>query len=462
MPKHSYTTVPTELSDFPPASSSHSSSTTPGWPRQVLPPSISTGLHQYASAADADEQDEESSDDDSDYEEKRAVDAELADLRLGRGRATSRLGQWAHFVRRHPWFSPLSALVVVFICLIVFLALHVSLVSHNYFQKGRGPNPISMEHAFNGSLNYRAEAPLQWISQHEFASKTDDGGLEVHNLQSNATRLWVSPQDIKDERGRTLEFSSLSVSQDQTYLMLFTQARSVFRHSTLSDVYIHHLPSKSTSQLGVRLQSAQWAPTGHHVAYVKDNDVYVKSEPDGLRVTRVSETGGPDVFNGVAEYVPSESAFVCFRRSLTLNSLGTAAGSVSGSSRRRWVRNASDALPLNTTDEEEIFGSSSALWWSPDGSKLIYATFDDSQVPEYSFPLYSEDPWFPGQEKPYTVRSSLQERMGSRSHADRALFFSARTERHRHQVPQAWLPQPHNRFAPLRSRQRQHDRLRIF
>ncbi|KAL1431700.1 hypothetical protein MTO96_013809 [Rhipicephalus appendiculatus] len=38
--------------------------------------------------------------------------------------------------------------------------------------------------------------------------------------------------------------------------------------------------------------------------------------------------------------------------------------------------------------EEEVLGSSSALWWSPGGSRLCYATFNDSAVSAMTLPLY--------------------------------------------------------------------------
>ena len=37
---------------------------------------------------------------------------------------------------------------------------------------------------------------------------------------------------------------------------------------------------------------------------------------------------------------------------------------------------------------EEILGSNSAVWFSPDGSKLLYATFNDTAVEKMAFPVY--------------------------------------------------------------------------
>ena len=41
--------------------------------------------------------------------------------------------------------------------------------------------------------------------------------------------------------------------------------------------------------------------------------------------------------------------------------------------------------------EEEVLASHSALWFSPDGSTIAYLKFNESQVPEYTYPLYEKD-----------------------------------------------------------------------
>lgn len=40
---------------------------------------------------------------------------------------------------------------------------------------------------------------------------------------------------------------------------------------------------------------------------------------------------------------------------------------------------------------EEMFGTHSALWWSPNGSFLAYAEINDTGVPVIEYSFYSED-----------------------------------------------------------------------
>lgn len=39
--------------------------------------------------------------------------------------------------------------------------------------------------------------------------------------------------------------------------------------------------------------------------------------------------------------------------------------------------------------EEEVLGSNSALWWSPDSSKVAFLALDETLVDEYKFPIYN-------------------------------------------------------------------------
>ncbi|KAJ8968573.1 hypothetical protein NQ314_002238 [Rhamnusium bicolor] len=39
---------------------------------------------------------------------------------------------------------------------------------------------------------------------------------------------------------------------------------------------------------------------------------------------------------------------------------------------------------------KEVFSSNKALWFSPDGKKLAYGRFDDTQTPVMIIPVYGE------------------------------------------------------------------------
>lgn len=46
----------------------------------------------------------------------------------------------------------------------------------------------------------------------------------------------------------------------------------------------------------------------------------------------------------------------------------------------------------------QVFSSDSALWWSPSSSHLAFLSFDETDVPEYEYPVYNVDAREPGGE----------------------------------------------------------------
>lgn len=93
-----------------------------------------------------------------------------------------------------------------------------------------------------------------------------------------------------------------------------------------------------------RISIAVWSPTGHSIAYVIDNDIYLITSPDQVHSPlRLTTTGAPTIFNGICD----------------------------------WVY------------EEEVFSASEALWWSPDSKKLVWLSLDESKVPIYELNTYN-------------------------------------------------------------------------
>lgn len=102
------------------------------------------------------------------------------------------------------------------------------------------------------------------------------------------------------------------------------------------------LSNKELDESAPFLQYATWSPDGSAVAFVHRNDVYYKPKVQKDLVCRITKTGGTDIYNGVPD----------------------------------WLY------------ENEILKTSHALWFSPDGSHLMYLTFNDTLVDEYKYTWY--------------------------------------------------------------------------
>jgi len=149
-------------------------------------------------------------------------------------------------------------------------------------------------------------------------------------------------------RGLTnpLPFSGRAASADGKHILFSTKGRPTMIRKTAFDNWVldqtdhswHKLGGKSTNGL----LYAKLSPDGTRAAYVRDNNIYVEDVHSG-KITRLTRDGSLDIINGTSDWV----------------------------------------------DEEEL-GLASCFEWSPDGRKIAYLQFDQSNVPEFSLINYTD------------------------------------------------------------------------
>ncbi|KAJ9586412.1 hypothetical protein L9F63_019941, partial [Diploptera punctata] len=90
-------------------------------------------------------------------------------------------------------------------------------------------------------------------------------------------------------------------------------------------------------------QLVVWAPQGNGFVYVHRNNIYYRPTAANIGEVQLTRTGSPGIiYHGIPD----------------------------------WVY------------EEEVFSSNTALWFSPDSKKLVFATFNDSRTRVMSIPFY--------------------------------------------------------------------------
>lgn len=133
--------------------------------------------------------------------------------------------------------------------------------------------------------------------------------------------------------------------------MLIANYTKLYRYTFYADYYIYNVKDKTTvplvadqaggmypdsmfSELQLTsedIQYAGWSPVGNTIAYARGNNLYIWENGTSTQITK---DGGPDVFNAIPD----------------------------------WVY------------EEEIYGTTSLLWFSPDGKQLAYLSIDETGV----------------------------------------------------------------------------------
>lgn len=140
------------------------------------------------------------------------------------------------------------------------------------------------------------------------------------------------------------EIEGYSFSADEQVILVYANASDIYRYSFVADYYvynIHYNEIKAVSEEGGE-RAAKLSPNGWLVAYVRDNNIYVKKLRYNTTsaVTEDGEDG--EVINGIPDWV-----------------------------------------------NEEEFAVEAMLEWSPDSKELAFCRYDESKVELYGFPMYS-------------------------------------------------------------------------
>lgn len=185
---------------------------------------------------------------------------------------------------------------------------------------------------------------LQWISDHEYLYKQENNIL-LFNAEYGNSSIFLENSTF-DELGYST--NDYSVSPDRHFILFEYNYVKQWRHSYTASYDIYDLNKRqliTEERIPNNTQWITWSPVGHKLAYVWNNDIYVKNEPN-LSSQRITWTGKENViYNGVTD----------------------------------WVY------------EEEVFSAYSALWWSPNGTFLAYAQFNDTEVPLIEYSFYSDE-----------------------------------------------------------------------
>lgn len=200
---------------------------------------------------------------------------------------------------------------------------------------------------------------VQWIHNSDSAYN-DQGTYLVKELDQNENLAYVV-KSVLDEsythvlfsgssfkyHGLEYKIDALQASPDLTKAVIKTDSVHGWRHSSTALFWVLDVANKQITPLfnvDEKISFAKWSPTSDQIAFVLDNNVYVKDLVSGT-ISQITDDGSKNVFNGKPD----------------------------------WVY------------EEEVFADESVLWWSPEGDKLTFLKFNDASVPEFPIPYFAQD-----------------------------------------------------------------------
>ncbi|HET6558649.1 MAG TPA: S9 family peptidase [Prolixibacteraceae bacterium] len=138
-------------------------------------------------------------------------------------------------------------------------------------------------------------------------------------------------------------FSDYAFSSDETKILFTTNKKSIYRHSYTAEYFIWNQTTKEMTPLSANGQQglATFSPDGERVAFVRDNNVFIKSLKFGTESQVTRDGKKNEIINGTPDWV-----------------------------------------------YEEEFGFNKAFEWSPDSKFVAFLKFNEAQVPMFNMPMY--------------------------------------------------------------------------
>lgn len=239
----------------------------------------------------------------------------------------------------------IALLVIAIVCSLIVTAIFLLTPG---IDGPRVKNPrFTLEEIINGDLEPKYFNGT-WISGEELIFRDYYGDLIVYNAEKS-----VNSTLMKNLTFKRLNAFIYSISSDKKYIILTPQFTKVYKYSYTANYIIYELVKEKEyrghengnnfSFLNEKLQFVSWGPTGNQFVYVQNNNIFYFRNITQEKPWQITKTGiNGLVYNGILD----------------------------------WLY------------EHELFHSNNALWWSKDGTKICYATFNDTLIRPLEYTLY--------------------------------------------------------------------------
>ena len=154
----------------------------------------------------------------------------------------------------------------------------------------------------------------------------------------------LDAQTISGQEGFNGSISSYQFSKDESKILIKSQVERIYRHSTRARFFVYDTRKQELESVyDEKVRYATFDDAAQQIAFVYQNNLYVKSLKSG-KVTAVTKDGKEnEIINGATDWV-----------------------------------------------YEEEFSFHRGFQWSPDGKRLAFYRFDESEVAEFTMTNYKQ------------------------------------------------------------------------
>ncbi|MCD4772671.1 MAG: S9 family peptidase [Bacteroidales bacterium] len=148
---------------------------------------------------------------------------------------------------------------------------------------------------------------------------------------------------IPEGQEENIQLRRYTFSKDESKILIPTKTEYIYRHSSQSDFYIWNIKDKTLQQLSTngKQRLADFSPDGTKVIFIRDNNLFIKNLINNTEKQITDDGLYNNIINGTTDWV-----------------------------------------------YEEEFSFTKAFFWSPDGKKIAFYKFDESDVKEFFFSKY--------------------------------------------------------------------------
>lgn len=222
----------------------------------------------------------------------------------------------------------------------LFMLVMVTFLSAHAQQKKK----VTLEEVFKSStFSQKSVSGINWMKDGNFyssLSREKAAKIVKINLASG------EEEDVLiDGEQIGVDFTNYSLSADERFALLSSKVERIYRRSSKAIYHIVDLNTKDVQPLlgEEKVSYATLSPDNTKVAFVKENNVFYKDLLNG-DITQVTTDGKENaIINGAADWV-----------------------------------------------YEEEFSMAQAFAWSPDGKKIAFIRFDESEVPVFNMQLWGQ------------------------------------------------------------------------
>lgn len=202
---------------------------------------------------------------------------------------------------------------------------------------------ISMEDIIGGKFHSYGISDITPMADGEHYLEKNAGYILKHSFKNtNEIDTIFNISTVKGER--LSSFSSFILSPTEDIILLETDSRKIFRHSSTAEWYIFTIRNNRIEPLskGGPQQVPMFSPDGHNIAFVRDNNIFLVKLLFGNAESQVTKDGEiGKVRNGIPDWA-----------------------------------------------YEEEFGFTRAYDFSADSRMLAWIRFDESAVESYNLPFF--------------------------------------------------------------------------